>query len=274
MALVNNDQIEEVLRILAVQPWAVFIAGHGLIDGKVHIPALDRPATPDFLPGVAERAKVLCHRIINQDVAVGEEQNLGSPARPFGVPACRPELPADLERDRGLARAGTQGQENALTPLQNGLHRAIDRGLLVVAERLCPVGIARCEQGVGHTIIDIFCGSESEPQFLGLGELRNDALDTRRIVELDDLDAVGRIGEFQAEDFGIALGLLKSVARPLIAGLGLNDRNGKVRTVAQQVVGTLLSTAPGLATGKDDPPVRERPLLLYGVERFIPSGLL
>ena len=49
-----------------------------------------------------------------------------------------PELPADLERDDGLAGAGRHREQHAALPLQDGLHGAVDGDLLVVARASCP----------------------------------------------------------------------------------------------------------------------------------------
>ena len=40
VALVHDDEVEEVGRILAVEPWSAFVLGDRLVDGEVHLPPL------------------------------------------------------------------------------------------------------------------------------------------------------------------------------------------------------------------------------------------
>ena len=59
---------------------------------------------------------VVC--LVGEDVAVGEEQD-ARPARRLAaqVPAAMEQLPGDLKGDEGLARAGGEGQQDALPVL-------------------------------------------------------------------------------------------------------------------------------------------------------------
>ncbi len=63
-------------------------------------------------------------------------------------------------------------------------------------------------------------------------------------IELDDLLAVGGVGELEVEDFGVFLGLLEPFACRLVAGLGLHDGDGEIAGVAEPVVGPFLLPAP------------------------------
>ena len=65
------------------------------------------------------------------------------------IPAGVPELPADLKGDGGLAGAGRHREEQAALPLEDGLDRAVDGDLLVVALALADGVIARREQALG-----------------------------------------------------------------------------------------------------------------------------
>ena len=40
MALVHDDEVEEIGRILAVEARPALVLGDGLVDGEVHLPAL------------------------------------------------------------------------------------------------------------------------------------------------------------------------------------------------------------------------------------------
>ena len=132
MALVDDHQIEEVARIVAVQAGALFVAGDRLVDGEVHVTALDRGAG-DLGSRVAEWPEILGHRIVHQHVAVGQEQDLRPARAARAVPARAPQLPAHLEGDRGLAGAGAEGKQDPAASLQQRLGGPVDGDLLVVA---------------------------------------------------------------------------------------------------------------------------------------------
>ena len=77
----------------------------------------------------AERAEVVDHRLVDQHVAVGQEQDALLAAR-------LPQPPDDLEGGVGLAGAGRHDQQDAVLPLGDGLDRGVDGVDLVVARLL------------------------------------------------------------------------------------------------------------------------------------------
>ena len=77
----------------------------------------------------AKGAEVVHHRLVDQDVAVGEVQDA------FPLPGF-PQTPDDLERSVGLARASRHYEQNAVLPLGDGLDRLVDGDALVVARLL------------------------------------------------------------------------------------------------------------------------------------------
>ena len=77
----------------------------------------------------AERAEVVHHRLVDEDVAVGKEEDAF-------LAAGLPQPPDDLERGVGLARAGRHDEQDAVLALGDGLDRRIDGIALVVARRL------------------------------------------------------------------------------------------------------------------------------------------
>jgi hypothetical protein len=89
-----------------------------------------------LVPSVAKRRKHLGHGIVDQDVAVRQEQDLRSAMFAGPVPAAAPQLPADLECNTGLARAGRECRQHALLAEQNRFDDARDGDLLVVAGHL------------------------------------------------------------------------------------------------------------------------------------------
>ena len=111
MAFVHDDEVEEVGRIFAVQTGAAFVLGNGLIDGEVDFPPFADFAVGDLPSGIAERSEGLVLRIVDQDVAVGQIENLGAAVFAGPVPEGVPELPANLEGDQGLAGAGRHRQQ-------------------------------------------------------------------------------------------------------------------------------------------------------------------
>ena len=55
MALVDDDEVEEVARVLAVESRPRLVFGDGLVDGEVHLAALHDRAALDLEPSVPER---------------------------------------------------------------------------------------------------------------------------------------------------------------------------------------------------------------------------
>ena len=77
----------------------------------------------------AERAEIVDHRLVDEDVAVGKEEDALFAA---GLP----QPPDDLKRGVGLARAGRHDQQDAVLALGDGLDRGIDGIDLIVARSL------------------------------------------------------------------------------------------------------------------------------------------
>ena len=88
MAFVDDDQIEEVRAVLAEYVFAG--RAQGLVDAEVHIPALADVAPGDLVAGITERRKHLGHRVINQNIAVGQEQDLRTAIFARAIPAAVP----------------------------------------------------------------------------------------------------------------------------------------------------------------------------------------
>jgi hypothetical protein len=77
-----------------------------------------------------ERPEVVDHGLVDQDVAIGQEQDA------LCLGAALPQPPDDLEGGVGLAGAGGHDQQHAVLAARNGLDRAVDGVELVVARRL------------------------------------------------------------------------------------------------------------------------------------------
>ena len=143
VALVHDDQVEEVGRILTVEPRAAFVLGDRLVDGEIHLPPLADFAVGDLEPRIAEGDEVLVLRVVHEDVAVGEvEDSRFSLRLPLAVPHGVPQHPAYLERNERLARARRHREQHPLSPPEDRLHDPMDGDLLVVAEVLLGLMVA------------------------------------------------------------------------------------------------------------------------------------
>ena len=70
MALINDNQVEEIARVFPVQARAMFIAGNRLVSGKIHLAAFGRVAF-NLVQGIAERSEYLDLRLIHEDISIG-----------------------------------------------------------------------------------------------------------------------------------------------------------------------------------------------------------
>ena len=84
---------------------------------------------------IAEGGEHSGHRVVDQEVAVGEEQDLGTTILTTAVPAAVPQLPADLESDAGLAGTCGERGQNAFLPEQNRLDDALNGDCLLYTSR-------------------------------------------------------------------------------------------------------------------------------------------
>src|SRR5690606_35526685 len=104
VALVDDDEVEEVRRELLVDVLLLLGPRDRLVEREVDLVALvDRPVR-DFCPRVPERLEVVDPGLVGEGVAVREEEDAPDAA---GLPAS----PDNLESAVGLPRAGRQYQE-------------------------------------------------------------------------------------------------------------------------------------------------------------------
>ena len=151
VALVNDDQIEEAGRELPEQLLALLRPGDGLVKAEIDlVGGVDAAllvegggefdfgavfALDGFRAGAelrhrrAEGPEVVDHRLVNQDVAVGEKQDAL-------LAAGLPQSPDDLKGGVGLAGAGRHDQQHAVLALGNRFDGGVDGIALVVAGRL------------------------------------------------------------------------------------------------------------------------------------------
>jgi hypothetical protein len=127
MAFVDDDEVEEVLGIVAEVGRGVAVLGRpaheGLEDGEEQATVLGHLALLADVFRFDADQRILGEggegvvRLIGEDVAVGEEQDARA-ARRFAaqVPPAVEELPRNLESDEGLARACGQREQDAVFP--------------------------------------------------------------------------------------------------------------------------------------------------------------
>ena len=130
MTFVHDHQIEKVAGELLVKRGTVGIARKSLIDREIHLPAFHHLTGLDLVAGIPERGEDAVLRIVHQDVAVGEEQDLRPAVLAGAVPAGVPEFPTDLEGDGRFSRAGRHGEQLADDSQDDAFDGAVDRDLL------------------------------------------------------------------------------------------------------------------------------------------------
>ena len=130
MALIDDDQVEEVSRILLVKldifAWVI----KRLIQREIHLAALDR-APFDLVQRLAHGREGEVLGLVYQHIAVGQIQDA---FLALGFP----QAPDDLEGDEGLACAGRHREQDARPAANHGIDGAIDGDRLVVAGVLPP----------------------------------------------------------------------------------------------------------------------------------------
>ena len=211
--------------------------------------------------GRAEGAEVVDHGLVDEDVAVGEEEDaLLAPGLP--------QPPDDLEGGVGLAGAGGHDEQDAVLALGDGFDGRVDGDALVVArllaaavvevvleDDLLPASGARpfqaryCAQS---------CSGRREGVERQLG-FRLAAL-AGAVVEQEAV-AVGGEDEGDVEGRGVLERLLHAVADGVVVVLGLDEGDGDVRLVVEDVVGALGLAAGDQLAADDDAALGEADLL-------------
>lgn len=129
MAFVDHNQIEEVGWELAVDLLPLLTASHGLIECQIDFVVLLDLTVGDLVHHFAKGREVLLHGLVDQDVAVRQEENAF-----LGL--CLPQPPDDLEGGVGLASTSSHDQQHALLALGNSFDGAVDGHALIVARLL------------------------------------------------------------------------------------------------------------------------------------------
>ena len=96
MAFVDNDQIEEIPRILVEHAFAVRTGIHGLIDAEVDRTVFRSIPLGDYVPLVFERFESIVG-LITQNIPVGKKEDARVAVMPGFVPFGLKELPYCLK---------------------------------------------------------------------------------------------------------------------------------------------------------------------------------
>ena len=115
MALIDDDEVKKIRSEGFKEAFAALVLSEGLINGEVHLPALDDLARRYLVAGIAEASEDAVFRIIDQDIAVGKIKDFRPAVLACAIPSGILELPADLKRDRCFPRA--RGHRDQKTPL-------------------------------------------------------------------------------------------------------------------------------------------------------------
>ena len=247
MAFVHDDKVEEVrrerfvgllrlrdvdLRIGLLRGLVVFhplaVERHVYLEGRVDVLLLN--LRHDLL----ERLEVLRHCLVDENVAVGEVENLL-------LEAALVETVDYLKRGIGLAGSSRHHKKCTLRALGDRLDSAVDGDALIVAWRigLHVVVVRRVHHGA-FGWVEAAAVPIAPVQLGGSGEaVKGDvgALVARRAVELEEAVAVRAEGERKVEDFGVVDRLLDAAGNGLVVVLRLNDGDGEVRLGEEDVVG-------------------------------------
>ncbi len=133
VTFIDDDQIEEVRRVLFIQAGSTFILCQRLIDREINLAALNSVSVFDLRAGVAELGEDFIFGIVNQNIAVRQVENFRTAMLAGSVPARIPKLPTDLKRNRRFPGARRHREQNAAFASDDRFNRAIDRNFLVVA---------------------------------------------------------------------------------------------------------------------------------------------
>ena len=260
MAFVNDDEIEEVRR-------EEEIGTHGLVDVRFFLLLLVPVAIKlmietkvDLVGGVAgtilevfvevylvadtgERGKVIGLGLVDQDIAVGKEEDAAAGA-------ALEEAPDDLEGDEGLAGAGGKDQQEAPLALGDGREGIRDGAPLVITRGLgrSRADVIRLAEEFGLVLGErravVAVTQKARIKRIGRGELIHGEfalLTGEQIIFLEGL-AVGGIGERGSAKLGVADGLLEAKRRQGIHPFGLNHGNGIcIRVMPKQVIRALFA---------------------------------
>ena len=267
VALVHDYQVKEILWVIAVKTGAVLVLGNSLVGREVHLATLDCLAF-DLVSGVAERRKGFVFGVIYEDVAVGKiEHPRAASWITCTIPFCVPEFVANLESHDSLAGARGKSKENALLTLENGADRTVNGDLLVVTRRFSRKMVIRGEKALYDLAGYVFAMLQALPEFVWRWKGVESIFESGREIVLDDSVAVGGVSKLQTENLCVLHRLAEAIGRLLEIRFRFNDCDCEIRSVAKEVVGSLLLAAYRAVAGHNDAAIGEGSLFVNVVIR-------
>ena len=222
--------------------------------------------------GGTEGPKVVDHRLIDKDVAVGEVKNAF-------LATGLPQAPDDLKRRVGLAGAGGHDEEDAVLALGDGFDGFVDGDALVVARLLAAAVVV--------VVLEDDCflrRGQALPRSIRVPELRQVTGRRPALVRFPFAPPArcGRETETRRRSMRRRKGCRASRhtrapaacrRRRVVVVLRLDQGDGDVRLVVENVVGALGFAAGDQLAADDDPALGEsRPLRESATEHPSPPS--
>ena len=227
VALVDDDEVEEVPGVLSEVGRVVRAAHEGLEDGEEdaavrgYASVLCHAVGLDAHQSVLLEAAEVYHGLLGERVAVGQEEDARTRAGLLQVPSCLEEFPGDLEGDEGLASTCSEGEQDALLALRYALQDLAHSRFLIVARLLRAIAVERLF--VQFVAPQIRLTVDARPEFVGTGESVHEVLVAALAVHLVDVVAVCGVGETDAKHISILLCLGHTFCVAQLVALGFHD---------------------------------------------------
>src|SRR5438874_42023 len=114
MALIHDDQVEEIGWKGFEKTFAPLVLRERLIGGEIHFAPHVHDAVFNLPTRIAELGKDAVLRLVHENIAVGKVENFRAAMFTCPVPTRVPEFPAELKGDGGLAGASRHRQKQAM----------------------------------------------------------------------------------------------------------------------------------------------------------------
>ncbi len=294
MTLIDNNQVEELLRELLIELLVLLRSGDGLIKSEIDLERgidsallVERQGQIDLCPvlpfdclGVGgefrhyrtKRAKVVHHRLIDENVAVGEKKDAL-------LAACLPQTPDDLKRRPRLAAPCRHHDQDAIPTFGDGFNGRVDRVDLIIPLLLSTaVVVIILKHDLFGRGVDTLPGAITRPEIGGRREVVEakicflDAACAGAVVEQEAV-TVRRENEGNLQCLRIIETLLDAVADAVVVVFGLDQCDRDVRLVVKDDVSLLRLSARHQLAANDDPALGEVDLL-PNLQHFVPARAL
>ena len=152
------------------------------------------------------------------------------------------QLPGQLKRDKGLARTGSQSQQDTLATFSNR-HQGFIDGIMLIIPRL-PLTALILKWHLTKTATPlvftlVFFAEGLAPQLIRCRVTGDVVFYARVHVDLINAHAISGVGKARLQLLGIALGLSNSLCILKSTSLGFNHRK-LLALIKQNVIGDIL----------------------------------